>query len=47
MCDGHSITFDSYTPNIVTSVGASTSQVYATKISTGHGMEAHSEYNNT
>ena len=46
MCDGHSITSDSYTPNIVTSIGASTIRVFATKISTGHGTEAYSEYNN-
>ena len=47
MCDGHFITSDSYSPNIVTSIGASTIRVFATKISTGHGTEAYSEYNNT
>ena len=47
MCDGHSITSNSYTSNIVTSIGASTIRVFATKISTGHGTEAYSEYNNT
>ena len=47
MCDGHSITSDSYSPNIVTSIGASTIRVSATKISTGHGTEACGEYNNT
>ena len=46
-CDGHSITSDSYKSNIVTSIGASTIRVFATKISTGHGMETYSEYNNT
>ena len=47
MCEGHSITSDSYTSNIVTSIGASTIRVFATKISTGNGTEAHSEYNNS
>ena len=47
MCDGHFITSDSYSPNIVTSIGASTIRVFATKISTGHGTEACGEYNNT
>ena len=47
MCDGHSITSDSYTSNIVSSIGVSTIRVFATKISTGHGIEAYSEYNNT
>ena len=47
MCDGHSFTSDSYTSNIVTSIGASTIRVFATKISTGHGREAYCEYNNT
>ena len=46
MCDGHSITSDSHTSNIVTSIGTSTIRVFATKISTGHGTEAYSEYNN-
>ena len=47
MCDDHSNTSDSYTSNIVSSIGASTIRVFATKISTGHGIEAYSEYNNT
>ena len=46
MYDGHSITSDSHTSNIVTSIGTSTIRVFATKISTGHGTEAYSEYNN-
>ena len=44
--DSHCITSDSYTSSIVTSIGASTIQVFATKIPTEHGTEAYSEYNN-
>ena len=47
MCDGHSITSDSYMSNIVTSIGASTIRVFTTKISTGDETEAYSEYNNS
>ena len=41
--DNHGITSDLYTSNAITSVGASTIQVFATKTSTGHGTEAYSE----
>ena len=44
--DSHCITSDSYTSSIVTSIGASTIQVFSTKIPTGHGTESYSEYNN-
>ena len=44
--DSHCITSDSYTSSIVTSIGASTIQVFATKIRTGHGTEVYSEYHN-
>ena len=44
--DSHCITSDLHTSSIVTSIGASTIQVFATKIPTGHGTEAYSEYNN-
>ena len=44
--DSHCITSDSYTSSIVTSIGASTIQVFATKIPTGHGTDAYSEYHN-
>ena len=44
--DSHCITSDSDTSSIVTSIGASTIQVFATKIPTGHGTEAYSEYHN-
>ena len=45
--DTHRITSDLYTSNAVTSVGASTIRVFATKTSKGHGTKAYSEYNNT
>ena len=44
--DSHCITSDSHTSSIVTSIGAPTTQVFATKIPTEHGTEAYSEYNN-
>ena len=44
--DNHGIISDLYTSNAITSVGASTIQVFATKTSTGHGTEAYSEYSN-
>ena len=43
--ESHCITSDSYTSSIVSSSGASTIQVFATKLPTGHGIEAYSEYN--
>ena len=47
MCDGHSITSDSYMSNIVTSIGASTIRAFTNKISTGDETEAYGEYNNS
>ena len=43
--DSQRITSDLYTSYTVTSIGASTIRVFATKTSTGHGTDAYSEYN--